>query len=193
LKNEIDAGFRPNAESRQPIAVIPLFIMAQPAILLVGDVQRSEMSPIRDWIDSRNSRATVRQVERFSIELRDPPDLVVVCQSWPDEFSVAEVSAVLGRWPLALWVVCYGTWCNSDGRTRTIWPIGVRVPVTEAASRLNHVWQILTEQRGEPLPITASRDEAFAFDHCDGFDRSGIVDGDQSITRLNVVEKSKGF
>ena len=151
-----------------PTAVIPFFIMSQPAILLVGDWQRSEMSPIRVWIDSLGARAIVQQMAHLPEEMIEPPDLVIVCQSWPDEFSAEEVSAALGRWPLALWICCYGAWCDSDGRTRTIWPISVRVPVREAALRLNHVWQVLTEQRGEPLPLTASRDEAFAFDHCSG-------------------------
>ena len=151
-----------------PIAVISNFIMAQPAILLVGDWQRSEMSPIRAWIDSLESPGSVQQFNHLPVEMIEPPDLVIVCQSWPDEFSAEEVSAALGRWPLALWICCYGAWCDSDGRTRNTWPISVRVPVREAASRLSHVWQILTEQRGEPLPLTASRDEAFAFDHCSG-------------------------
>ena len=97
------------------------------------------------------------------------------------------------RWPLTLWVCCYGAWCDSDGRTRSIWPISVRVPVSEAERRLNRVWQVLTEQRGEPLPLTASRDEAFEFDHCDGRARPGNVEGDQPMTRLKVVEKTKGF
>jgi hypothetical protein len=140
--------------------------MAQPTILLVGEAQRSEMSPIRDWIDSLSSPATVQRADHISDERLDPPDLVVVCQSWPDEFFASEVSAAIGRWPLALWVVCYGAWCSSDGRTRSIWPISVRVPIGEAVTRLNHVWRIITQQDGEPLPLTASRDEAFEFDHC---------------------------
>ncbi len=142
--------------------------MAQPAILLVGDWQRTEMLPIRDWVDSLGSRGIVEQFNHLPTEMIDPPDLVIVCQSWPDELTAEAVSAALGRWPLALWVCCYGAWCESDGRTRTIWPISVRVPVREAVPRLDHVWQILSEQRGEPLPLTASRDEAFAFDHCSG-------------------------
>lgn len=124
------------------------------------------MSPIRDWIGALGSRATMRQVQRLSDANIDPPDLVIVCQSWPDEFPAREVTTALGRWPLALWVCCYGAWCASDGRTRSIWPISVRAPVDEAENRLNHVWRVLTEQRGEPLPLTASRDEAFEFDHC---------------------------
>lgn len=147
-----------------------------PNILVIGERTRSEFSPIHEWLRGVASAATVE----FSPSLALPdeidagtsvatimcPDLVIVCQSWPDEFSPSEVVQTLGRWPLALWVCCYGAWCASDGRSRSIWPISVRVPVDEAPRRLNHLWQVLTEQRGEPLPLTASRDEAFAFDHC---------------------------
>ncbi|TXT27825.1 MAG: hypothetical protein FD138_2693 [Planctomycetota bacterium] len=168
--------------------------MANPSILLVGDCQRSEMSPVCDWINALGSQVDVRQLTALpDDEAIGVPDLVIACQSWPDEFSASEVSAALGRWPLAFWVCCYGAWCDSDGRNRSIWPISVRVPVVEAELRLNHVWQVLTEQRNEPLPLTASRDEAFEFDHCDGRARPGNVDGDQPITRLNVVEKTNGF
>lgn len=135
-------------------------------LLVVGDWQRDEMRPIRDWIGSRGSLATVRPLLQLPASGSvDPPDLVIVCQSWPDEFSPSEVSNALGRWPLAQWVVCYGAWCESDGRTRSIWPISVRVPVSEAIRRLDRVWRIVTQRDGEPLPLTASRDETFAFDH----------------------------
>lgn len=137
-----------------------------PQILVIGDWQRSEMSPIRNWLSGHDSHASVRQANDMSdAAMLDPPDLVIVCQSWPDEFAASEVAAALGRWSLALWVCCYGAWCDSDGRNRSIWPISVRVSVAEAERRLNHVWQVLIEQRDEPLPLTASRDEAFAFDH----------------------------
>lgn len=147
-----------------------------PNILVIGNANRSEFTSVREWLREVGSAANVQ----FAMSLEVPrdicaggsgpsamcPDLVIVCQSWPDEFSTAEVTHALGRWPLALWVCCYGAWCASDGRTRAVWPISVRVPVDEAERRLNHVWQVLTEQRGEPLPLTASRDEAFEFDHC---------------------------
>lgn len=150
-------------------------------ILVIGERTRSEFAPVRDWLRGVESAATVE----FSPSLASPdeivagtnvagtnvatavcPDLVIVCQSWPDEFSPSEVAQTLGRWPLSLWVCCFGAWCASDGRSRSIWPISVRVPVDEAPRRLNHVWQLLAERRGEPLPLTASRDEAFEFDHC---------------------------
>lgn len=148
----------------------------KPKILLVGEVERSEFARVCDWLDQIGTAAIVQRSECLPDPNGDDvgtlgnppviPDLVIVCQSWPDEFPATEVTTALGRWPLALWVCCYGAWCASDGRTRLIWPISVRVPVDEAENRLNHVWRVLTEQRDEPLPLTASRDEAFEFDHC---------------------------
>lgn len=136
-----------------------------PQLLVIGEWQRSEMSPVQSWLGALGSQAVVRQTNCLPCdELLEPPDLVIVCQSWPDEFLASDVSVELGRWPLAMWVCCYGAWCASDGRTRLNWPIGVRVPVAEAEQRLNHVWRVLNEQGGEPLPLTASRDEAFEFD-----------------------------
>ncbi len=148
----------------------------KPKILVVGEIERSEFARICDWLDQIGTAAIVQRseclpepngVDVATFEnLLVNPDLIIVCQSWPDEFPATEVTMALGRWPVALWVCCYGAWCASDGRTRSIWPISVRVPVDEAENRLHHVWRVLTEQRDEPLPLTASRDEAFEFDHC---------------------------
>lgn len=155
----------------------------KPNILVIGNVDRSEFSRIRDWLQVVGPAAAIQVSEGLDMSadskcrqievVEHEPDVIIVCQSWPDEFPASDVTVAFGRWPLALWVCCYGAWCASDGRTRLIWPIGVRVPVEEAEHRLNHLWRILTEQCGEPLPLTASRDEAFEFDHCfdDGFRR----------------------
>jgi hypothetical protein len=143
-------------------------------ILVIGDLQRAEMRPVADWIGSRSDCSAVRHCRSFSDAATEPPpDVVIVCQAWPDEFSATEVSAAISRWPLSIWVCCYGAWCSADGRTRSIWPVSVRVPVNDAADRLDHVWDVVTRQRGSPLPLTASRDEVFEFDHCREVGRSG--------------------
>lgn len=94
------------------------------------------------------------------------PEIVVVCQSWSDEFAPEVAAGLLARWPLARWVCVYGRWCESDGRTRAIWPGAVRVPADRAGSRILHEIEVLAG-RELPLPLTASRDEAFAFDFAD--------------------------
>ncbi|MCX7421575.1 MAG: hypothetical protein NT013_18795 [Planctomycetia bacterium] len=144
--------------------------MLLPQLLVLGDWNRAEMASIKTWVESLGASASVRH--RLEMTPRDEfaehdsasPDMVVVCQSWSDEFSASEVATCLGCWPLALWVCCFGCWCESDGRTRTIWPIGIRVPARAALARLNRLWAIVTGRLQEPLPVTASRDEAFGFD-----------------------------
>lgn len=143
-------------------------------ILVIGDIQREEMRPVADWIADHAANAEVRYIRSLTFAATEPlADVIIVCQAWPDEFSATEVSAAISRWPLSIWVCCYGAWCSADGRTRSIWPVSVRVPVNEAAVRLDHVWDIVTRQRGNPLPLTASRDEVFEFDHCREAGRSG--------------------
>lgn len=91
------------------------------------------------------------------------PDLVAVCQHWPDEFPPSDVDRLFRALPLARFVVYYGPWCASDGRTRSVWPLAVRIPVGEAENRLRRELEVLRGHR-PPLPLTASRDEIFLFD-----------------------------
>jgi hypothetical protein len=91
------------------------------------------------------------------------PDLVIVCQHWPDEFTDRQVRRLIGLFPLARVSCCYGPWCASDGRSREIWPLSVRVPVELAAERIRRELDVLAGRR-RPLPLTASRDEVFLFD-----------------------------
>lgn len=92
------------------------------------------------------------------------PDMVVVCQHWSDEFSGRDVGRLITKWPLARLVCAYGPWCASDGRRRSTWPQAVRVPVESAPARIQREWDVIRGTRAG-LPLTAGRDEAFAFDH----------------------------
>lgn len=91
-----------------------------------------------------------------------PPDLAIILQHWPDEFTAEEIRTALSRWPLTRWLCCHGPWCASDGRTRQIWPPALRVTTDDLESRLAGELRTL---RGElsPLPATAALDEVFAF------------------------------
>ena len=97
--------------------------------------------------------------DKRSFPVSDQPDLVVVVQSWPDQYTVADVNEIMTRFAHAKILCCYGPWCDSDGRTRSIWPLAVRVPVSSLARRLALEWS-----RSSRLPLTASRTEIFEFD-----------------------------
>jgi len=91
----------------------------------------------------------------------DAPELIVVLQETPDQFSSDCIQQLLCAWPLARLVVCYGPWCQGDGRNRGDWPASVRVPHTSAATRLASERRLLMGS-GEGLPWTAGRDEMAA-------------------------------
>ena len=142
-----------------------------PRILLIGDAGSPPTRPALEALgrlapaEIRSSASIIEAAERFSSGDWQP-DLVVVCQHWPDEFPPSEVDRLFRAFPLARFVVCYGPWCASDGRTRSIWPLAVRVPADEAESRLKRELEVLRGER-PPLPLTASRDEIFVFDSLD--------------------------
>jgi hypothetical protein len=127
-------------------------------ILIVGDLDSADSSPIRDWLRAHAPLPDIRR----AVDLRDVrrikdagdwlPDLVLVCQSWSDQFSAVDANALVAWFPLARLVCCHGPWCESDGRTRTQWPLAVRVPVSLAPARLDLEID---------LPLTATRADVF--------------------------------
>ncbi len=110
------------------------------------------------WVTSRDATGVA------SLFVDDEfPDLIVVLQSWPSEFSVNEVNRLLAFAPLARVVVCYGAWCESDGRNLSIWPPSIRIPVWAAQPRIEREWQLINEPiTQQAFPWSASREEIFA-------------------------------
>ena len=91
----------------------------------------------------------------------DDADLVIVFQSYSDQFSRETVNSLVGRTIFGRLLCCYGPWCESDGRNRDFWPDAVRVPLRlESGIIQREVDGIL--RGSEPLPPTAARDEIFA-------------------------------
>lgn len=131
--------------------------------LLIGDWSLPAVQNLRDFLLPLEPcmRPTLRTVMSDAALTVQAIDFVVVYQSFPDEYPASDVERAIGLWPLARWIVCYGDWCTSQGRSEAVWPIGWCVSLPEAAARLEF------EQRAfecgvPPLSATASRDEAFA-------------------------------
>jgi len=141
-------------------------------LLIVGQVNRAEAKPLANWLVTALQPVNQQQFIDLTTALPETartnwiPDLIVIVQSCPDEFSSSEIARLFAFAPLARIVVAYGAWCESDGRNRHLWPLAVRVPLSSAAARIERDWRLLHEERGlEPLPLSASREEAFAADH----------------------------
>ncbi|MEX0724723.1 MAG: hypothetical protein WEB58_06840 [Planctomycetaceae bacterium] len=90
------------------------------------------------------------------------PDVGVVCQTWPDEFSRGDVLRLMSAYPLTRWICQYGPWCDSDGRNRDIWPAAFRVPDAWLDVRLDREAGVLANSL-PALSATASLAEIFNF------------------------------
>lgn len=166
-------------------------------LLIVGRTNRAEAQPLADWIAHALQPADGRQFVDMHEALASLsatvwiPDLIVVLQSHPDEYTGSEIDQFHQFAPLARWVVCCGSWCESEGRTRNLWPLALRVPLRSAASRIQREWQLLCGDNLRPLPMSASREECFDVDHPSGTVQSPTVPfGTMPFEPVDVVVSS---
>jgi hypothetical protein len=92
-------------------------------VLIVGDTTRGEF---RDVLPALRASAQVDLQASLTTALA-APDLCVLLQATPGEFSTDELEAQLLRWPLARFVAVAGTLCEGEPRTGRPWPGLVRV------------------------------------------------------------------
>lgn len=170
-----------------------------PIVMILGDGTRAEMRRLWEWLDQSigpmSRRVVARDISTAVEQLTSDlfPDLIIVLQSWSDEFSRKEIHQLLAFAPLARIVVCYGAWCESDGRNHSLWPQSVRVPLWAAPARIEQEWQLVQNPGVVPaFPLSASREEVFAADHT-SIDRfantfSFLVDSPDPAYWQSVIE-----
>lgn len=131
--------------------------------LIVGNPDGMEDAVSQVLLHSESAQFE-REVNDFTPFIETPPDLVLVCQQWPDEYTNEFVAELIATFPLSRLICSYSRWCGSDGRTRNIWPASVRVEAAKAARRVQQEVEVISGLR-DPLPLTAGLDEVFLFDH----------------------------
>jgi CheY-like chemotaxis protein len=133
-------------------------------ILVLGNTDRSEF---RDPVSELRSlgRVTIAKDVSSAVDLISGgevvPDVVVVAQAFPGQFSADAIDRLRRAAPLARVVGLLGTWCEGETRTGWPWPAAIRV--------YWHQWQPQCEQElgriaaGKAstwaLPITAGDEE----------------------------------
>jgi CheY-like chemotaxis protein len=140
------------------------------SVLLIGDCQREEFSAARQTL-----RATTRLVELTTINealawlpetadshaTQTPPDLIILAQAWPGQFSIAEVDRLRREAPWARLVGLLGSWCKGESRSGQPWPAVPRTYWHQWSARWQSDLQRL--DRGLcptwGLPVTAAADE----------------------------------
>ena len=130
-------------------------------VLLIGP---SDEPLFAEIVASVHTAPGVSQIDTAAslveLDRTQAPDMVLVLQQWPDQYPRQHVLEMIDAYPLARLLVCYGPWCDSDGRTRDHWPHVVRVPLATAARRFVQELENL-RQGARRLPLTADRTEAY--------------------------------
>ncbi len=131
--------------------------------LLIGDANSPHFERVRGCLLGRIQQqlATLAGALEWLESGQQVPDGVLVYQSFPDEFAPDHVEQMIGLLPLARWIVCFGPWCESVGRTEQVWPVAWCVPLRDVEPRVAR--EQAAHRRDDPswLP-TMSRDESFA-------------------------------
>jgi hypothetical protein len=130
---------------------------------MIGDTRSPELRHVDALLRTLFPDSKLPRIERLAAARAADlsADLIVACQSWSDEYTARDVATLLSAAPLARFLCVYGRWCDSDGRTRNVWPLAVRVPAAEFETRLRRELEVL-QGTLPPLPLTASRTEIFA-------------------------------
>jgi len=140
--------------------------------ILIAHSASPEFPSLREMVasvaPSSSNEAANRESFRTASTLSDAlaeikagwiPDLVLVYQGVPDEFPQSQIDELIGLVPLVHFIVAFGPWCESIGRTEQRWPIAWCVPLRHLPTRLQ---QLIVARDSPGLPATASRDEAFS-------------------------------
>ena len=89
------------------------------------------------------------------------PEVIVLLQAYPGQFSHADLDRLQRQYPLSRLVLLLGTWCEGEKRSGQPWPAAVRLYWHQGPERLRQELGRLTAGRGSAwgLPVTATEEE----------------------------------
>jgi hypothetical protein len=143
--------------------------MRQLSILLLGDARREEFreaqARIEPWGRIKQANC-VEAAESILAEGVFLPDVIVVAQAYPGQYSPEAIHRLRQLTPLARILGLLGSWCEGETRTGSPWPATVRNywhqwnhrcgrELSRLASGQNTAWT---------LPVTATEEERLLFD-----------------------------
>lgn len=135
-------------------------------VCIIGDVDRREFQVVQQMFTHHNQWQLHRRFDDIQAAIQEPDvvqeaQLTIVLQSWSEQFVRRQIHHLIGL-TFSNRLICFcGPWCESDGRNHDLWPDAIRIPVREASTYLNDVYQaIISKAAG--LPPTAAKDEVFA-------------------------------
>ena len=134
------------------------------SILLVGSTFRPEFQRARAVLEGAGRVVPAIHVDAAAASLeagRFAPDLIVMAQAYPGQFSSESIDRLRRLAPVAPIIGLLGSWCEGEMRTGDPWPAATRVYWHQWAARCEQELDRL--RRGEcsswALPATAGEEE----------------------------------
>jgi CheY-like chemotaxis protein len=165
--------------------------MSEISILLIGDTRRREFRRAGETLralgqvtEVRTAPAAVEVLEAGALV----PDLLVIAQRFPGEFSCEVVERLRRLSPLARVVGLLGSWCEGEMRSGRPWPAAIRLYwhqwVPQADRQLRKMLD--GECSAWDLPMTATEEERLLLDSQCSADRQ-IADQQGADRRRGLV------
>lgn len=134
------------------------------SVLLVGNVDRAEFREVRPMLDEAGLVVPVPNMS-LAVEMLSAqqlaPEVIVLAQSCPGEFSETDVERLRRLAPLARILGLLGSWCEGEMRSGKPLPGVVRIYWHQWAARWHRELDRLCSGRSPTwgLPPTASEDD----------------------------------
>jgi hypothetical protein len=110
--------------------------MSHPSVWIVGDWRHADFSAAVAWTKSRADCTQFDDPSAAADSRLSSPLAILLVQSRPAQFSVAEVESLHAAAPLARLAALVGPWCEGEMRSGQPWPGVARVPWGAWRSRL---------------------------------------------------------
>jgi hypothetical protein len=154
--------------------------MAEITVVLVGDTDRAEFREACASLEALGDTTTVPDLDAAAERLIDaplPPDLIVLAQSRPGEFSSPGVDRLRALAPLARMVALLGSWCEGETRSGRPLPGVIRIYWHQWLPRLAQELDRIRCGRCPTwgLPATAGDDERLLLGSPPRLARHGLV------------------
>ena len=138
-------------------------------VLLTGDFQRPEFQAAVTWLRTTadvDSCANLHDATEHLGQMNADPHLLVVAQSYPDQFSARQIEQLHRTAPLARIVALLGSWCEGEARSGRPWPGVMRIYWHQFESRLSPLLGEYPDfQTIANLPRTSSNTEQLGGGH----------------------------
>jgi len=142
---------------------------AKPTVLVVGEVDRADFRQALETMRSSVplvSIATIEQALTWFATLNAEsdlalPDVVIVAQSWPGQFTTQVIDRLRRAAPLLRILSLAGTWCDGESRTGNPWLADFRASWHQWPARFQEQLEQLAGGNCPAwgLPITMADDE----------------------------------